>query len=364
MYKRVMYVANARSNHIIDWYRAVSKICGHKNVFLLTDQIDGGGFIKVINDSDNVQLLFNIDKLLLKRQTAFNNIWRNILKILALPIMAIRLHNIYLKNKDAIFHAHSMFYIFLCWAANIPFIATPMGSDVLVRPKQSKIYRFFTKLSLRAAQAITLDSQALADAVFDISGATSLIVQNGIDANATKCNRENRQRDKVVSLRAVDPNYQIHQIVKAHKTSVFQGEIIYAYPFLEEGYKQSVTSNFGSLDTDAGRLDKSALYKLLGNTLLAISIPISDSSPRSVYEAIFSGCAVAVTKSGWVDELPDCMRARVILVSLDDDNWLDKAIEVSQRIVSIPFVPSQEAFSKYDEFECMKHICDEFYVNA
>jgi hypothetical protein len=362
MFKKVIYVANARSNHIIDWYRAVSKICGHNNVFLLTDQVDGGGFIKVISDGDNVELLFNIDKFLYKRQTAFNNIWRNILKIFALPIMAYRLHKIYLENKDAVFHAHSMFYIFLCWAARIPFIATPMGSDVLVRPKQSKLYKFFTKLSLRAAQAITLDSQDLANAVFEISGASSLIVQNGIDAHATKWCRESKQRDGVVSLRAMDPNYQIHEIVKAHKLSKFQCEIQYIYPFLEEGYKQAVVSNFSNQDIDSGRLDKAGLYKLLSKTHLAISIPVSDSSPRSVYEAIFSGCAVAVTESGWVDELPTCMRARIITVSLDDDQWFDKAIEFSKRIVATPFSPSQEAISKYDEFECMKHICQEFYV--
>ena len=35
------------------------------------------------------------------------------------------------KYPNSIFHAHSMYYIFLCWAARIKAIATPMGSDVL-----------------------------------------------------------------------------------------------------------------------------------------------------------------------------------------------------------------------------------------
>ena len=81
-------------------------------------------------------------------------------------------------------------------------------------------------------------------------------------------------------------------------------------------------------DKDLGRIEKKIdLYKILNSTILAISIPESDSSPRSVYEAIFCGCAIATTYNQWIKSLPKCMKNRIIIVDLDNQDWLKVALK-------------------------------------
>ena len=180
--KPICFVASARDYHAIDWYRSVKNLCRERRVFIATDLIESEGVEKLVNERDEVVHLFNLDRWLLDRQSKFANIWRNFVKLLTVPLVAYRLNQLS-KNADSIFHAHSMYYIFLCWLAKVEFIATPMGSDVLVRPDNSKVYRLFTIYSLRAAAAITVDSSALQEKIRLLCGKDSCIIQNGIDAD-------------------------------------------------------------------------------------------------------------------------------------------------------------------------------------
>ena len=87
-----------------------------------------------------------------------------------------------------------MYYIFLCWLSRIKYIATPMGSDVLVRPKESNLYKFFTSKSLSNADKITVDSKSLFNEVLSLSNKKSIIIQNGIDTKELlKFNKKNRK---------------------------------------------------------------------------------------------------------------------------------------------------------------------------
>ena len=84
---------------------------------------------------------------------------------------------------------------------------------------------------------------------------------------------------------------------------LFLGDSItrHYYPFAEKNYKSKINNYLKCSDSDLGRIEKKIdLYKILNSTVLAISIPESDSSPRSVYEAIFCGCAIATSYVGLV----------------------------------------------------------------
>ena len=94
---------------------------------------------------------------------------------------------------------------------------------------------------------------------------------------------------------------------------------------------------------------------------MAISIPYSDSSPRSVYEAIFSGCCVAVTDLDWVHEMPLLMQSRCLKVNLNNQNWLSDAIHEAEKIVATPFKPSQEIYEIYDQESSMKKLSERIY---
>jgi hypothetical protein len=95
--------------------------------------------------------------------------------------------------------------------------------------------------------------------------------------------------------------------------------------------------------------------------LLAISLPASDSSPRSVYEAIFCGCCVATTRASWIDAMPECMQQRLFIIDLEDKFWLDKAMDYAERITREPYQPSETALTLFDQAIAAKVIVNLFY---
>lgn len=360
--REIIFIGNARCYHTMDWYKLVKALCPNRTVTIATDLIESEGYSRIITCDDNLIVLFNNDPLLLRQQTMFGNLWRNFIKLVTLPIVVVRLKQLFRQRNDAIFHAHSMYYIFLCWAAKIKYIATPMGSDVLVRPDRSSVYKYFTIRALRAAQVITVDSVALQNKIYDLCQANSVVVQNGIDTKAiasvlAKC----AERVRVISIRGMDQNYRIYDLVQARNSSICQFDLEFIYPYMEAGYRENVRSIMVGGDIDHGCVKRTEMYRLFAETLLAVSIPESDSSPRTVYEAIFCGCCVAVTYATWIGALPDCMRARLYLVDLNNSHWFDEAIEFAKRVTANPYIPSRLALEIYDQEEAMKMVCNTIY---
>ena len=359
--KSICFVASARDYHAIDWYRAVKQLCPDRRVFVATDSVESEGVQRLIVESDEIVFLFPLDKYLFSSQSFLGDFWRNLVKALALPFSAYRLKKLE-KRENVIFHAHSMYYIFLCWLSRVEFIGTPMGSDVLVRPDHSFIYRVGTILSLRRAGVITVDSVALQKKIFSLTGRCSDLIQNGIDTrSATEVCKLGLERDLFVSVRGMYPNYRILELLEARKNSKSEVTIDFLFPFYEDSYLKTVRTHFIPGDKEYGRLSKVEMFRLLGQASVVFSLPASDSSPRSVYEAVFCGAAVVSSYGEWFEFLPSCMRARVIIVDLNEDRWFDAAIERAKKISSTQFKPSDEAIRIFDEIESMKWVCKKYY---
>jgi len=361
--KCIIFVCDSRDYHAMDWFHVVKDICVDCDVKVATDVTsDKNEADTLIKVGDEIIQLFNISGLLFKRQSRFADIWRNAVKLLTTPLQISELRRLSRTNEGAIFHAHSMYYIFLCWLAKVKFIATPMGSDVLVRPDESAFYKYLTKKSLAAADQITGDSVKMQEKILELSNRSSLVIQNGIDVRGINSYlNDGAERNAIVSIRGFYPNYQIEHIISSRKHLNNPVDITFIYPFYEAGYRETIRQGFGPGDQDRGRLPKDELYQLLSSTFLAISIPESDSSPRSVYEAIFCGCCIAVSYSPWIDSLPVCMYNRLVVVDLEDQNWLAKAIEKARTITKTKYIPSQDALDLYDAVASMKIVCRDVY---
>ena len=358
----VYFVCSARDFHAVDWYRLIKKILPKRNIKILTDLIEGEGFKKIVTNSDNVEILFPLDRFLASKYTIMGNFWRNFVKLLILLVCAYKLKKIYKKNVNSYFHAHSMYYIFLCYAAGIRYIATPMGSDVLVRPKKSKLYKYFVKRSLLAAEIITVDSIALQDTILNLTGKKSVMVQNGIDTlNIKKKVNKQIKRDTYLSIRAWENNYRIDTIISNRNSSNSMVDLSFIYPFSTQNYENRLKKLTKKSDIIIGSLNKNEMYKLLNRTIITFSIPFSDSSPRSVYEAIFCGSCVAITYSKYIDALPKSMRSRVYIVDLNNLNWFDDAIRFGKEKSKIPFSPCNIALNNYDEYRSICTVTDLLY---
>ncbi len=360
--KNIIILGGARDYHVMDWYRTIRSLVPNRDVKMLTDLIGGEGFDVIANENDKIENLFIIDNFLLSKQSRLGNIWRNIFKLLVLPIQIFYLKKYVSKNPNTIYHAQPMYYMLLCWLSGMKFIGTPQGSEILVRPDNSKLYKFLAIKILQNAKYITVDSLSMQKKIYELSGVEAMIIQYGIDIQGlSKYINKNQKREKITSIRGMTDLYRIDEILRSKNSSQCKIPINFIYPFGEESYKIDVVSNFTEEDNDLGRLNKENMYELLSQTKLVISIPKSDSSPRSVYESIFLGAVVAITYNGYYDVLPKCMKDRIYIVDLENDNWYDEAVKFSDKISSNHYLPSQEALEMFDQNISMQKVIEKLY---
>jgi hypothetical protein len=254
-----------------------------------------------------------------------------------------------------------MYYLFLAWAAKIPYIGTPQGSDILIKPYKSYLYRHFTIKSLRGAKAITVDSLKMKTKIKELANIEAFIIQNGIDLRSIKAFNQDSQniknrRDRIMSIRGLTRLYRIKELLLARNSSEMNNStpITFIYPFSENQYLKEINPLFARNDIDLHRVDRMEMYKLLTSAKLVISIPSSDSSPRSVYESIFCGAAVAITYHPYYDTLPECMKSRIILINLNQTNWFDHAVSKANEIVKSAFIPTEDALNLFDQEKSFK----------
>ena len=95
------------------------------------------------------------------------------------------------------------------------------------------------------------------------------------------------KKKRLLSIRGIQSNYQLIELIRTNKKNKEVLPIDFVYPFKDSNYFSFLKKNLNPEDNFLGKLDKKNFYQLMSNALLTISIPDSDSSPRSVYEAIF-----------------------------------------------------------------------------
>jgi hypothetical protein len=364
--KTIVFLCNARDFHAIDWYRIALKTLPNREIVILTDLIQGEGYKRLINKKDKIFKLLIIDKILFNTQSSAGNIWRNFIKLILFPIQVFLIKRFSKKFPNSIYHAHSMYYLVLAWAARVKYVGTPQGSDILVKPYNSRIYKYFTIKAVRRAKAVTVDSQNMFKNIKKLCNIEPKIIQNGIDLESIlkmndSLNIGQIKRENILSIRGIAPIYRIIDIVQARNASKnYKTPITLTSPFAENDYKNDILKIIQPFDQFLGRVDKFFLYELLFKAKLVFSIPLSDSSPKSVYESIFLGCAVAISPNEYYETLPNCMKSRIILIDFEDKKWFDSAIVSANKIIKTPFVPSEEALKVFDQRESLKAIAKLF----
>lgn len=359
MAKKLIFLCGARDFHAMDWYKSAKELLPHTDVSIVTDLIAGEGFEKIIKPEDKVHRLLILDSFLFKSQSSLGNKWRNVLKLLVLPLQASLLWRFSKKNPDAIYHAHSMYYLVLARLAGIDYIGTPQGSDILVKPSRSKFYYHFSKFGLLGAKHITVDSKNMQEGVKQICSRDAVLIQNGVDIASIKNSTNNfsykHERKGLLSIRGFTELYQIHKILKSRNNLSFnKPPMTFIYPFYDEVYHADCSDLMQNDDLDLGRVARETMYDLMQQTELVISIPVSDSSPRSVYESIFCGAPVAIASNAYFELLPECMKKRIIIVNCDEDGWFDKAVAGAAQISRKTYRPSDEALRLFDQCESFK----------
>jgi|TARA_B110000259_G_scaffold50037_1_gene58786 glycosyltransferase involved in cell wall biosynthesis len=340
---KILFLGNSTSWHVVPWV----------NYFASKHETSLFSFIephKHSKDLNNVFLMesFGVIGLLLKVFKIKNDFFYKLNRIISIPIAYIRISILIKKNKIDVIHAHSVFYGFLAsfLTSGVPIIFTPMGSDVLVNPKRSKFYKFMTISAYKKAKMVTGDSYIL-QRTGKLYGATEVmnhVIQNGVDQNIffpkikdpDLKKQYNLSEDELLfySPRQVEELYNIDIIIESLNVLKSNGnkfKCMFSYG-PDSKYINSINSKIQKYNLEKNIIWLPLLnHKEMANHYnlcdLVISIPSSDSSPRSVYEAALCKKPIIVSDLSWSHEFFSNTDSLVKIAVRDSDALLKILID-------------------------------------
>lgn len=218
-------------------------------------------------------------------------------------------------------HAHQVIpYGF--WAALSgvrPLVLTAWGSDLLTEPYASPRAMRYTKYALHHADLLTADSDHLRKAAVALGcRAPTQVVQLGVDTDVYKPGDKVEARrwlgfdptaPLVLSPRALSPVYNIETILAS--VPLVLREVPTANYVLKYGYAAGREDAVRQRINELGLADKVRMEGFTGgNSMVAyyvaadvcVSVASSDSSPKSVLEAMACGTPVVLSDLPWVHE--------------------------------------------------------------
>jgi glycosyltransferase involved in cell wall biosynthesis len=216
-------------------------------------------------------------------------------------------------RPDAV-HAHWLcgYAAFAALAGASPLVAMAWGSDVL---RANRVQRLGNRIAVRGARVAMADSHALLDRLVALGAPreSTVLVNWGVDL-ATFAPVNGRQPavrrelglgagPVILSPRSLTPVYNPETIVTAFRL------VATARPDAQLVLKHMGTGDPG-VDVGAderirvvGHVPHDCMARYYQAADVCVSIPSSDSSPRSVWEAMACGCPVVVSDLPWVGEL-------------------------------------------------------------
>lgn len=233
----------------------------------------------------------------------------------------LKVRKLTIEYKIDILHIIDMGYApFILFSKAKKNVIENNGSDVLIAPKKKPILKFLYRFFYKFADLIVQDSKVAQNAgiLYGASNENNAIIELGIDFDyfnlnvtkgiAKKKLKINPDQKIVFSPRGFTSLYNIDTIIKS-------------IPIVKEKYKNVkylFCRHFGELENEykllikqlnvednvifTGFLDnENDMPYFYADADVTISIPSSDSSPRSVYEALSCGCPIIVSILPWYE---------------------------------------------------------------
>lgn len=247
-------------------------------------------------------------------------------KLLSSGRYAKRINAIIEDHRVDIVHVHSLYYGFVSAGIrkDIPVVFTPMGSDIIIHAQQHPVYRYMARKAFSRADVVTGDSLLLRKQGYKVGAKQdhNYIIQNGVDTGVVYP-RENDLKRRIgvqpgevliFSPRALMELYNIDVIIEsiaAVRDAGYSIKCMFSYAFGGE-YLAKLKSRVKELSLDGnviwlGFLEYHEMAEHYNAADIVVSVPSSDSSPKSVYEAMFCRKPVIISDLEWSYELlADC----------------------------------------------------------
>jgi glycosyltransferase involved in cell wall biosynthesis len=313
----ILFLASSADWHVDLWSRYFTNT---NKVFLFSDKenylprqefknitvIESSGFFGWLLNSikSKSHLLFQINK------------------IVSIYYFSRKIRKIILDQKIDVIHAHSLYFGYLSSfiKLDIPIVFTPQGSSIIIHAQKNYIYGKMAEKAYNAASLITGDSLIIQNKGYLVGAKkqNNIIIQNGVDTkiffekNNNFKKRYNMEKDEILifSPRAITPLYNIDVIIESLnllKLNNYKFKCMFSFAFGGE-YSKKLREKVSKLNLEKniiwlGYIDYAEMAKYYNASDIVVSIPSSDSSPKSVYEAMFCKKAIIISNLEWSYEI-------------------------------------------------------------
>lgn len=303
----ILYIADSSSWHNAKWTEYFAK---NSNTILFSDFKEN---YKPVTFHKNVKII-QLPPLVKTKNRHFN-------KVISIIYYAFHISKIIKKYDIEIIHCVAIYYGFLSTFIKTekPIIYTQQGSELLVKAKNNWFYSYMAKRVFKRVDIVTGDSKILQKAgmKYGAHSNNNYIIQNGVDLrtfNSPKKNTvsfiENRKIMKLFSPRGITPLYNIDVIITAldilqrkHSLNFFC-QFVYGFgdEYLIDYKKKCQILKLSANIEWIGYVDHKDMPNYYIRNDITISVPSSDSSPKSVYESMACGTPVVISDLEWSRE--------------------------------------------------------------
>lgn len=314
---KILYIAGSYDPHIPLWVKYFAK---RHEVYIFSDKRKT--HYKLIFP-ENVTIIEREGYLglFLNKYCANRKMLRYADMLLSARRYAKSINKLIARYDIDIVHAHSLYYGYLASFIDkgLPVVFTPMGSDVMIHAQRSRIHGHLAKRAFARADVVTSDSRVKQKSGYKLGAKkdNNFIIQYGVDdtifsPRATNIRQTLGIAENTVLLlspRGIAALYNLDDIIRALgilRNNNINFKCIFKYSFGDEYlkvYKRLVKElNLEAHVIWIGYIDHNELPNYYNAADIVISVPSSDSSPKSVYEAMLCGKPVIASDLPWCHE--------------------------------------------------------------
>jgi len=304
---RICYIAVAKSIHTQRWARYFANK-GHEVHLISLGRVE----------SDHIE---NVKLHLLKKIGFSPRVTLPLNVVLILFQIKRLIHRI----SPDILHAHYITSHGMAGALSgfHPFVVSAWGSDVLVEPKKSKIYKWQAKYALKAADLIHCDAEHIKKPLMELGAEPQKInlIYFGVDTQKFRPKEKEISIEKelnlcgspiVISLRSLKPLYDVSSLITSIPMvlkKVPQAKFVIAGKGSQEEELKKLAESLGVSNSVrfVGEISNEALPRYLTSSDVYVSTSLSDAGLSScTAEAMACRLPVIITDFGdnrkWVED--------------------------------------------------------------
>ena len=316
---KILYLSSSSDWHIDLWAQYFSK---NYSVYLFSDKenyLDDQSFEGVAVNHSAGLLGGILNFFGIKSHKLFQ-----INKLISAKYYAFRVDALIKSENIDVVHAHNLYYGYVAsfLKTKVPVVFTPMGSDIIIHAQNNFIYKHMANRAFFKAVVVTGDSLLVQKRGYEVGAKAerNYIIQNGVDSSIFYPKGNSLKNDFHIgkdeflffSPRAITPLYNIdiildalHTLKKSNHRFKCMFSFAFGGPYYSELKHKVTMLGLENYVIWLGYVKYEDMQLYYNASDLVISVPSSDSSPKSVYEAMFCGKPVIISDLEWSHELLD-----------------------------------------------------------